>query len=57
MSIQPESADPVKSHWSSLSFTPSAEGEFHEVLKIATDHPEQPTLEVEVRAQVIAEEG
>ena len=57
LSIQPESADPVKSHWSSLSFTPSAEGEFHEVLKIATDHPEQPTLEVEVRAQVIAEEG
>ena len=57
MSIQPESADPVKSHWSSLTFTPSAEGEFHEVLKIATDHPEQPTLEVEVRARVIAEEG
>lgn len=57
LSIQPESAEPVKSHWSSLTFTPSDEGEFHEVLKIATDHPEQPTLEVEVRARVIAEEG
>ena len=53
LSIQPESTDPKNSHWGSLNFTPSALGEFHEVLKIATDHPEQPTLEVEVRARVI----
>ncbi len=57
VSIQPESLDPVKSHWGHLTFIPSTEGEFQEVLTIATDHPEQPTLEVEVRARVVPAEG
>ena len=57
MSIQPESSDPVNTHWSSLTVTPSTEGAFQEVLTIATDHPEQPTLEVEVRARVVPGEG
>lgn len=55
VSIQPESLDPVKSHWGDLTFTSATEGEFKEVLKIATDHPEQPTLEIEVRARVVSE--
>ena len=57
VSIQPESPDPVKSHWGNLTFTSATEGEFQEVLKIATDHPEQPTLEIEVRARVVPDEG
>ena len=56
VSIQPESPDPVKSHWGNLTFTSATEGEFREVLQIATDHPEQPTLEIEVRARVVPEE-
>lgn len=57
VSIQAESPDPVQSHWGSLTLTPSKAGEFQQVLEIATDHPEQPTLEVEVRARVIPGAG
>jgi hypothetical protein len=57
VSIQPQSPDPVNSHWGDLTIRSATEGEFREVLKIATDHPEQPTLEIEVRARVVPEEG
>ena len=53
LSIEPESDAPVKSHWGNLMFAPSETGDFRHLLEIATDHPEQPTLLVEVRAHVI----
>ena len=53
LSILSESAAPVKSHWGRLTLTPSVTGEFLQLLRIETDHPDQPTLEIEVRARVI----
>ncbi len=53
LSIESESDAPVKSHWGNLTFAPSETGDFRHLLEIATDHPEQPTLLVEVRARVI----
>lgn len=55
LSIEPESDGPVKSHWGNLTFAASEAGEFRHLLEIATDHPEQTTLLVEVRARVIPE--
>lgn len=55
LSIESESDSPVKSHWGNLTFAPSESGDFRHMLEIATDHPEQPTLLVEVRARVIPE--
>ena len=53
LSIESESETPVKSHWGNLTFAPTETGDFRHLLEIATDHPEQPTLLVEVRAHVI----
>ncbi len=55
LSIEPESDAPVKSHWGNLTFAPSETGDFRHMLEVATDHPDQPTLLVEVRARVISE--
>lgn len=55
LSIESESDGPVKTHWGNLTFAPSETGDFRHMLEIATDHPEQPTLLVEVRARVIPE--
>ncbi len=52
LSIQPDSAEAVKSHWGNLIFTPSAVGDYQETMQITTDHPEQPSLGIEIRAHV-----
>ncbi len=55
LSIESESDAPVKSHWGHLTFAPTETGDFQHMLEIATDHPEQPILLVEVRAHVTPE--
>lgn len=52
LSIRADLLESAKSHWGNVTFTPSAAGNFEAVLKIITDHPEQPSLEIEVRALV-----
>ena len=50
--LHPESIDPMKAHWGNLTLTPSSTGDFREVVQITTDHPEHPSLDIEVRAHV-----
>lgn len=52
LSIQPDSPGAVKSHWGTLTFSAPAVGDYREIMQVSTDHPEQPSLDIEIRAHV-----
>lgn len=52
LSLQADSSEAMKAHWGNLTMTPQAIGDFRQIMQVTTDHPEQASLAVEVRANV-----
>jgi hypothetical protein len=54
LSLQSDSTDAVKTHWSNLTINARTPGEFRQTMQVETDHPQQPNLAIEVRANITA---
>ena len=54
LSLQSDSDDSIKTHWSNLTINARTPGEFRQVIQVTTDHPQQSNLAIEVRANITA---
>lgn len=54
LSLKTDTADAAKTHWGDLTMNANEPGEFRQILQVKTDHPQQATLPIEVRANVTA---
>lgn len=54
LSLNSDSDAASKSHWSNLTLNATEPGDFHQILQVVTDHPQQANLAIEVRAHIAA---
>lgn len=52
LSIESDSVAATKAHWTNLTLYAREPGDFRQLVQIATDHPSQANLSVEVRASI-----
>lgn len=56
LSLRPAAETPSNSHWVELIYKPQAVGPFLQKLEVLTDHPGNPRMEIDIRANVLSQE-
>lgn len=54
LSLKADSAEANKAHWGNLTINAREPGDFRQVMRVTTDHPQQADLAIEVRANITA---